>query len=157
MPGEPKRLYWDSPIFLSYVNGIADRLPDIDALLTEAERGEVEIVTSTFTMAEVAFAQQEQVAQQLDAETEARINGLWQPPIKLVEFHALIAAQAAQLMRSGLSKGWTLKAPDAVHLATAVRAEAAEFNTYDGALTKWAAEIGIPVCPPHPEQPTLLS
>jgi hypothetical protein len=36
------QLYWDSCVFLSYVDGIPNRLPDIDELLKQAERGTVE-------------------------------------------------------------------------------------------------------------------
>jgi hypothetical protein len=42
-------------------------------------------------------------------------------PVKLVEFHRLIAEDARDLMRIALTKGWSLKPLDAVHLSSAQR------------------------------------
>ena len=65
MPPEPTRNYWDSCAFLSYINGVSDRLPTLDALLEESADpdNEREIVTSTFTIAEVAFVLHEKGAE----------------------------------------------------------------------------------------------
>jgi len=151
------RLYWDANCFLSYVNGIPDRLPDLDALLAEANRGEVEILTSTISIVEVAFGQAEQDNKQLDPDVETALNELWSPssPIDLVEFYPQIAQRAKDLMRSGLPKEWNLKPMDAIHLATAQHLEATYFHTYDEKLDRYAAEIGIPIVKPTAVRPLL--
>ncbi len=154
----PPRIYWDACVFLSYVNEYADRVPDIEGLLAEAKRGDIEIITSTASIVEVAFGAAEQAQRTLSEETEAKINRLWEPasPIIMVEFHTLIAQAAQQLMRGGVPEGWSLKPIDAVHLATARRMAADAFHTYDGALRKWAATVGYPIGQPNPTSPRLL-
>lgn len=44
--------------------------------------------------------------------------------------------------------GWALRAPDAIHLATARRVNAAECQTYDLDLFKYTDWIGRKVCVP---------
>ncbi len=48
-------VYWDSCVFLSYIEGHAERLPMLDAMLAEANAGRIEIRTSVVTLTEVAF------------------------------------------------------------------------------------------------------
>ena len=132
------RSYWDACAFLSYVNGDKDRFPDLENLLEAAHEGTVEVVTSAVSIVEVARGAQEQVGK-LDDSAVARIDALWRPhsPIKLVEFHSAIAYAARDLIRIGVSKGWSLKPMDAVHLATAANVGANELLTYDSALEKY--------------------
>lgn len=59
MPEVP-RVYWDANVFLSYVNEYADRVQEIEALLEEGKRGEIELLTSTVSVVEVAFGAVEQ-------------------------------------------------------------------------------------------------
>ncbi len=83
---EVPRYYWDSCVFLSYVDEQAGRLQDINDLLGEARRGEIEIVTSAVSITEVAFGSAERDQKALLPEAQARINTLWLPssPIKLL-------------------------------------------------------------------------
>ncbi len=68
MPSKISRLYWDANVFLSYVDGTPDRLPHIEPLFREAEQEKVEIVTSTASIAEVAFGSVEMDERSLDEE-----------------------------------------------------------------------------------------
>lgn len=86
MPDQAKRYYWDSNVLLSDVNRIPDRLSAIEGMLDDAERGKIEIVTSMVTIAEVAYAATEKLGHALDAATEADLDALWEPPIRLIEF-----------------------------------------------------------------------
>lgn len=152
------RLYWDACVFLSYINEMPDRLPDIEALLEQAQRGEIQIVTSVVSVAEVAFAASEQQARALDEKQEDRIARLWAlgSPIQLVDVHLLIAEKARALQRAGVPQGWTgLRSPDAIHLATAQHEEVAEVNTYDPGWYKYASVIGRPIKRPVAVQPQL--
>ena len=69
---EPIQLiYWDSCALLSYINGIQDRLPHLEALLqnsgrTNAKSNPFQLVTSTTTIVEVAFGKVEQDGTLLD-------------------------------------------------------------------------------------------
>jgi predicted nucleic acid-binding protein len=148
------QLYWDSCVFLSYVDGVPNRLPDIDELLKQAERGTVEIVTSAISIVEVAFGEAERQQRALDPQLERKISTLWVPPspVKLVEFYALIADEAKDLMRDAMTRGWSLKGMDAIHLATARRLDVSEVHTYDDKLLKYGEVLGVRVGPPLASQ-----
>ena len=71
-------IYWDANVFLSYVNGMPEHLPTLDALLeSSASGGGIRIYTSTLSVAEVAFAASEQKQGTLDSTMEQKIDGLW--------------------------------------------------------------------------------
>src|SRR5215211_1607481 len=152
------QIYWDSNVFLSYVNGVPDRLPDIDALFLEAEKDTIELLTSALTIVEVAFGQAERDQRALDPAIEEKIDKLWLPSsgVKLVEFHRLIAQDARSFMRKALLNGWNLKPYDAVHLSTAKRIGADEFHTYDEKLDKYEPHVGCKVRRPLPPQTSLF-
>lgn len=157
MPNPP-RFYWDACVFLSYVNQDEDRVGEISSLLEAAEKKEIEIVTSTATVVEVAFGATERKQSTLSDGMEARINKLWEPesPLILVEFHTLIAEAAKKMIRSGVPEGWSLKPMDAVHLATAERLKVVEFHTYDGPLKKWGSRVSYDIKEPSHSAPQLL-
>ena len=156
MLGDADPSYWDACVFLSFIEGQEDRVPDIRALLSEAERGLRSIVTSMYTIAEVAFAASERTG--LDPAVEAKIDKLWRPPspVILADFHLGIAEQARTLMRRALEHGWKLKPGDAIHLATAVEVGAQVLVTYNLAdFSRWAPVLNLRVEAPHADQPEL--
>lgn len=152
-------VYWDACVPLSYINGEVDRLSQIEALLAESGKT-LQLVTSILSITEVAAAKIEQDGKVLDADIEAKINSLWEveSPIEVVEFYELIAEDAKKLMRQGIPKGWKLKPPDAIHLATADRLKVSAFHTYDPALEKYSqlTQTKFPIGPPVAEQPVLV-
>jgi predicted nucleic acid-binding protein len=151
-------LYWDANVFLNYLNGVPDLMPDLDALLDAAQRGGILILTSTLSIVEVAFAASEQLGGPMSDHIEAAINDLWMPPspVRLVEFSAVVARSARSLMREARARAWSLKPNDAIHLATARQMGVAKFNTYERAtLDKYGALCGFTVEPPRAAQPQL--
>jgi predicted nucleic acid-binding protein len=157
MQTEPTRLYWDACVLLSYVNETAGRLPVIEQVLEEARQNKVGILTSTLTVVEVAWASEEQQQGALDDATLEKIDGLWQPGsiVTLVEFYFAIACEARNLMRDGLTHGWSLRPADAIHLATAKEHHVKRFHTYDERLFKYAELTGFEICEPDALQPQL--
>jgi predicted nucleic acid-binding protein len=152
MPNDKPPLYWDSSVFLAYVNGEQARLPVIDSLLDEIERDENRrIFTSTVSRVEVAFAAFEARSATLDARTLADIDALWddRSVVEVVELNDEIALGARSLMREAIARGWSLKPMDAIHLATANWLQAAEFHTYDSLLQKFEDLVGFRVCEPY--------
>jgi predicted nucleic acid-binding protein len=154
---EPRLIYWDACVFLSYINGVADRLPDIDGLLEQAAKRSIRLITSAVTVVEVAMAETERTSDVLDPQAEVKIAGLWQPPspIDLVDFHPLIAAGAVRIIRDGIPKGWRLKPLDAIHLATAQRMAVDEIHTYSKDWDRYAPVLGCKICRPFLEEPHL--
>lgn len=143
----PERIYWDANCFLSYVNGIEDRLPVLDALLDRAERSEVLVVTSMISLTEVAYAAYEKELGRLDATAEAAIDALFddRSVVALVEYHEFVARQARGLMREAIAQGWSLRPADAIHLASAKVGEATRVHTYDERLFRFGVLLDIPV------------
>ena len=162
MPDRPEILYWDSCAFLSYVNEHLERTPTLDALLERSSRGEVELYTSEISRVEVAFAASEQKRRKLSPEMEERIDSLWADSnaVVSVEYHGAIGQVARGLMREAITKGWSLKPLDAIHLATAqwlssVGIKVDEFQTYDN-LSRYASIVDFEICEPHTPQPRML-
>lgn len=157
MQTEPTRLYWDACVLLSYINETPARLPVIEQVLEEARQRKVGILTSTLTVVEVAWAAEEQEQKALDDATLARIDGLWKPGsiVTLVEFYFAVAREARSLMRAALTRGWSLRPADAVHLATAKEHHVERFHTYDEGLEKYADLTGFEITEPDALQPQL--
>ena len=141
MPEAHRVIYWDSCVFLSYVNVYPDRMPVLDVLLDESAGGAVKLFTSTLAHVEVAFSASEQQQEALDPQVEQQIDSLWADPevVVSVEYHDGIGRVARRLMRSAVKTGWSLRPLDAIHLATAqwlcsVEQGVDEFHTYDSRL-----------------------
>lgn len=149
-------IYWDACVLLSYINGIADRVANIEPLLRKSGT-EFQIVTSAVTIIEVAFSDVEQDQNALDEDTERKISALWEPPslIQLVEFYPLLGHEARALMRQSIARGWSTKPLDAIHLVTARRLAAIKFHTYDDRLFKYSDLVGFPIELPQASEPDL--
>ena len=164
MPDTRKILYWDSCVFLSYVNEMQDRMPVLDALLeSNHSGGTVKLYTSMLTQVEVSFAASEQQKQILDPQVEQRITSLWSDPeaVVSVEYHDGIGQVAKGLIREAITRGWSLKPLDAIHLATAqwlasVGLQVEEFHTYDDRLWKYGPIVGFCIGEPYTQAPKLL-
>jgi PIN domain nuclease of toxin-antitoxin system len=67
-------LYLDANAFLAYVSNEIGRAGVVEELPRLAERQELVIITSTLSIAEVAFGAQEKIQGALDQSVEARID-----------------------------------------------------------------------------------
>jgi len=146
MPGKAKVIYWDSNVFIHYIEETPTYNQILGELLRQAGRNEVEIVTSTLSIAEVAFHAEERNRNRLDPTVEGKINNLWadRSVVHLIEFNQLIAYEARDLIRESISNGWTgLKGADAIHLAFARRLRAEEIHTCErhNKWTKYAPYV----------------
>jgi predicted nucleic acid-binding protein len=153
MPGKLRLLYWDSCVFLSYINADPGRIDTLDAILDEIYKsnGEMKIVTSILTKIEVAGAAIEYSTRILSSAVEQKIDALWndESVIGLIELHDGIAMRARELMRQALTQGWSLKPPDAIHLASAQWLGVEELHTYDDKLPRYGTMIGCKICEPY--------
>lgn len=162
MPSGREFIYWDSCVFLSYINDDPNRAADIQGVLLEVERDDdLKIVTATVSKVEVAYGirQQQWV---VDIAIEDAIDALWSDPnIEFVEFSEAIALKARELMRYAIRQGWSLKPMDAIHLASAKwlkgQAPVRAVHTYDlGKLSRFSEIVGCEIVHPHSIQPPLL-
>lgn len=156
--------YWDSNVFLAFVNKESSRFGIIESLWEEiTQENGSKIVTSTVTIVEVAAAVQERTQKQLDAQTEQKIDSMWQDPtVLLVDSPEVVMRIARKLIRDALPKGWKLHPNDAIHLATAMWVDQSvhritEFITYDEKLMKFDTMTGLAICKPNIAQPRLLN
>ncbi len=151
MPGDkPKRSYWDSCVFLALINREPGRAVVVGELMESARKGEIEVVTSLLSVTEVAYAVIEKQSGSPSDATLIKIDKLWDhpSPVKLVEFHRLIAVSARDLMRRAVPKGLSLKPPDAIHLSTASRHQCDEILTYDPKWAAYADLVGVQIREP---------
>lgn len=133
---KPYRVYWDACTWISYINEersitmkdgtVENRFAMCEAVLKRAEKGEIEIVTSAFTLAEVCKS------------ADAKTTNLSKLPyfldhdfILVIPVNKNIGIKAQKILCSGLS---AMKPPDGTHLASAQRANAKEFHTFDADL-----------------------
>ena len=134
----PTRIYWDSCAWIAYIaketaiplngGGTENRFAMCESVLKAAREGEYEIVTSCFTLAEVCKSPEV---------TDSPIDNLpaffEHSYILTVPVDLSIGRKAQHMQASGLI---SLKPPDAIHLASAQRAEVEELNTFDGNILK---------------------
>jgi len=157
---EPRFIYWDANVFISYLNNDPNRLTVLEAILEGMESSKNDrIVTSAISKVEVAWVAHERLKRALSTEEEIRIDALWNNPevVEMVDFSDEIALIARKLMREGMTRGWKLTTNDAIHLASAQWVGAIELQTYDmDDLPRYSELLGLPISEPHIIQPKLF-
>jgi predicted nucleic acid-binding protein len=127
---KPLKLYWDSCAWIGLLNGEADKNRELGIVYSLAQKGNYELWTSTISMVEVRRLRNEKDdPKPLSEENLKVIDSLFrQPFVKPVPLSVDIAEDARKLFRvtSGLGK-WQ----DAIHLASALKWNAATLHTYD--------------------------
>lgn len=152
----PPKYYFDACLFLALINEDGERFKIVEAILDDAENNAAEVHTSRLSVVEVAFGESEKKGKALSAAAERKIDKLWHPssPIRISDVHGLVTLEARSLMRQAMAEGWnrntewSLKPPDAIHLATAKVLKVAKFFTYDSRLKKLDKLSGCDVCEP---------
>ena len=126
------RVYWDACTWIAYINQekdiplesgrLEDRFAMCSKVLRDAEAGNLEIVTSAFTLAEVCKSPDVRVSP-ID-----NLPGFFERSCILIVPVDLAVARRAQSIQVSLSN---LKPPDAIHLSSAQRASVSELHTFD--------------------------
>ena len=127
---ERVQVYWDACAWLGLLNGEVEKQRSLEQVWLKAQKGEVEIWTSAFCYAEVYRVKCEENWDKIDPANDQKINNMFdQDFVKIVQVDAEIGKLAKSLLRTYQK----LKKPsDAIHLATAVYWDLAQFHTYDG-------------------------
>lgn len=122
-------VYWDACVFLNLLNQ-PKGVPNVfRSIWEEGELGKTEIVTSTFTFAEVIRAKCEGPAKPFLEQQEREIDELLsQPWVRLWLLDPRTGLSARRLIRTHPQ---CKKPADGVHLATALAANVDEMHTTD--------------------------
>lgn len=129
-----KSVYWDSCCFIGLINREKGRHGDLRALYESAEAGNLTIVTSTLTFAEVCKVRCDEGAgnprNKMDESGDSYLNNFFDNDFFWpIEVSPKIAMQARTLYRRHNEIGIV---NDAIHLATALSESVSEMHTYDG-------------------------
>ena len=147
--------YWDSNTFLAYFQEEAGRVDSCEAVLSEAEKGTVLIVTCALTLAEVlALRGAERILP--TPEMKLKVIGFFKNEYVAV---VNVSREVAELARDLVwDKG--VKPKDAVHVACALSVETPIFETFDKPLIRKSLKLGgkppmVVREPPLPQAPGL--
>ncbi|PHS23475.1 MAG: PIN domain-containing protein [Robiginitomaculum sp.] len=133
-----KRVYWDSDCFLGWFNDETGKAEKCDGVIQQAERGEVLIVTSTLTLAEVLWMRGEKKLSQDKAENLQKF--FRRSYIRLYNVTRKVAESAQTLVWDN-----SIKPKDAIHVATALNLGIETLETFDRGLIKQSGKVGDPL------------
>jgi len=130
-----ERRYWDSGCFLAILNREPGRFETCAAILKAAELRKLEIVTSAFTITEVLYPKN---GEKLAPEKRHTVRQyLRRPGIVLVDCDREVAESAQDYVWD-----FNVRPKDAIHIASAVYANAPVMEAYDGGLLKLSEKVG---------------
>lgn len=155
MMSNPPLSYLDACAILAYLNDEPGRADNLAALFEEAERGDIRLVTSTITLAEVAYVKETDIAPEVDADTRIDNLLLDRRIITFVECTEDIARGARQYVRPAGDQAQRLKPADAIHLSSAVAAGVDYFLTYDSDFDPAVLDVDFEIIEPGPTNPRL--
>jgi predicted nucleic acid-binding protein len=130
------RVYWESSVFISRIQGTPGRIDVLRQITDQAERGEIEIATSTVTLAEVARVDEDL----LPEEQERLIVEFFENPYIIIRQVDRIAAERTRT----ILRGGGLRSVDAIHVASALLMNCPVMHTYDGGLLRRTGQFGSP-------------
>lgn len=157
MPKSPRLIYWDSCVFLHYIESTPTWVPILDAIIDEVKNdSNLMLITSTVTIVEVSYIESEKASRALSASVEISLDAMWRDTsiLQLVECDEAIARRARSLLRRAVAESRQLKPMDAVHLATADVMRVHDCHTTDTGMLKWN-DLGFPIQQPWARKPLL--
>jgi predicted nucleic acid-binding protein len=130
-------IYWDSDAFLGWFQEEAGKVDLCQGTLERARSGDVVILTSTLTLAEVLWMRNAPRITQDKADLVRRF--FRHSYIKLWTVTRTIAEEAQDLV-------WyhSIRPKDAIHVATALALKCAALETFDDALIGRSGLVGNP-------------
>lgn len=140
MAANPERFYWDSSIFICFLSAAEqERRRICEHILGHAEQGNVEIITSMYTLVEVIRPKGIRHPVPLTDEQAHKLEGMFKWPfLKKIQVHEELAFRAARLARSH-----GLKPADAIHAATAISEQVDELQAWDSDYGKVAQLVKV--------------
>jgi predicted nucleic acid-binding protein len=147
-------IYWDSDAFLGWFQAETGKVELCEGTLERARAGEVVIITSALTLAEVLWLRG---APRIPHEKADLVRRFFRRSHFRVRNVTRAIAEAAQ----DLVWNQSVKPKDAIHVATAIDADVTILETFDANLIKKSTRLGSPPLtirrPIPPRQPRLFS
>jgi len=132
-----ERRYWDSDCFLGWLQAEDGKIEPCRQVLNLASKGDVEIITSALTIAEVLHLR-------------GRLPILVEKRQQVIEFfkrsYIIPMSITRRIAEASRDLVWDhgIEPKDALHLATALSAKVDVFNTFDRPLIGKSLKIGDP-------------
>jgi predicted nucleic acid-binding protein len=133
-----EKVYWDSNCFLSYLKAEIGKVDQCEGIIERAERGDVLIVTSALTIAEVLWMRE---GPRLAKDKATMVQKFFRKSyIRVVNVNRKIS-EAAQI------HVWDsdIRPKDAIHVATAISFSCDALETFDKALIAKSGKVGTPL------------
>lgn len=132
-----ERRYWDSDCFLGWLQAEADKVDLCRQVLNRAESGEIRIITSALTIAEVLNLRGHE---NIPADRRQQVVDFFKKSfISPVSITRRIAERSRDLVwDNGIAP------KDALHVATAMYAQVPVLNTFDKGLINKSYRVGSP-------------
>jgi len=146
----PDRIYWDSNVFLAWLQSESGRVAACQSGLDAAQRGDFLIGTSALTIAETLWLKK---SPRLTKEKAELLNRFFlRSSMRVVNLDRQIAQRAQRLVwESGV------KPKDSVHIATALRYRCPVLETFDKPLIKKGSGLGgVEIREPQPAAQGIL-
>ena len=134
MADKPERRYWDSDCFIGWLAQEGNKVTPCRQVLSLAEKGKIEIVTSALTIAEVLrLRHHSPIPKEKRVDIRQFFNNSY---IIIVPILRPTAEMSQDLV-------WDqgVKPKDALHVATAIEVGVPLFNTFDEDLIKKGNEL----------------
>ena len=126
------RIYWDSCVWIGLINGESDKFPGCQYSLELAQKGEIYILSSHFTLVEVYKTRCNEPYKMLAEEKDIIFEEYFMNSFILqAQVDRKIATLSRELLR--YNNPPLKKAADAIHLATAIQYNAESLYTFDNA------------------------
>lgn len=156
MTTKPDRIYWDSCVFIDCLQRTASRINVLLEIIEVATRGQVKIVTSALSIAEVVSICSTRPVPVSEAN---KIKCFFENRFILLQQVDRATAELA----ADIGRQHKIRPVDAIHIATAIRARCHVLHTYDGSgdptnnkrLIFYNRKIGNPALPI--EVPSVIS
>lgn len=132
-----ERRYWDSDCFLGWLQAEDGKVEPCRQVLNLAAKGDIEIITSALTLAEVLNLQgHEPISSDRRQQVVDFFRLSYIAPMSITR---RVAEDSRELV-------WDhgIKPKDALHVATALSAKVDVFNTFDQALIGKSHKVGNP-------------
>lgn len=131
------RRYWDSDCFIGWLQAEPDKESYCRQVLEEAEAGNIIIVTSALTIAEVLALRGRPRVPPSNRDTVARF---------FRREYIVVRSVTRRLSELARDLVWdhSIEPKDAIHVATAIEAKLALLNTFDDKLIRRSGLLGDP-------------